>query len=160
MVDELETYKKEIVFLTYLLTIPGIPIIYYGDEFGITGANDPDNRRMMRFDNQLSENESRQLKRINDIIQLRYSYSSLRRGDYKTLLFEQNILAYMRGDSNERLIVVLNKGSENAGIQFDLPEWIQSNQVKSLKSGNIISINQNNLKLNLDGYTADIFMVL
>ena len=159
-VNELETYQKEIVFLTYLLTVPGIPIIYYGDEYGITGANDPDNRRMMRFDYQLSEKESKQLDRISNLIQLRDSYSSLRRGDYKTLLFERDILAYTRGDSKERLIVVLNKGSKITDIQINLPEWIQSNQIKSLKSGEVITIDQNKIKLKINDYTADVFMVL
>ena len=38
------------MFLAFNFTIPGIPVIYYGDEIGMTGANDPDNRRQMRFD--------------------------------------------------------------------------------------------------------------
>jgi glycosidase len=33
------------------MTIPGVPVIYYGDEIGIPGGNDPDSRRMMKFDN-------------------------------------------------------------------------------------------------------------
>ncbi|HQJ46032.1 MAG TPA: alpha-amylase family glycosyl hydrolase, partial [Ignavibacteriaceae bacterium] len=44
-VDNPESYDKLKLHLAYLLTIPGIPIIYYGDEIGMTGAADPDNRR-------------------------------------------------------------------------------------------------------------------
>ena len=40
--------------IAFIGTIPGVPVIYYGDEIGMPGAGDPDNRRMMRFDN-LSE---------------------------------------------------------------------------------------------------------
>ena len=56
-VDNPSSYEKLKLHLAYLLTIPGVPIIYYGDEIGMTGAADPDNRRMMRFGNQLNEHE-------------------------------------------------------------------------------------------------------
>jgi len=41
-------------------TIPGLPVIYYGSEFGMTGVSDPDNRRMMRFGDDISKYEKTQ----------------------------------------------------------------------------------------------------
>jgi cyclomaltodextrinase len=160
VVDDLETYKKEVVFLTYLLTVPGIPIIYYGDEFGMTGANDPDNRRMMRFADQLTENESQQLAHITQLIKLRKSHSSLRRGDFKTLFYDHDILAYTRGDNNERIIIVLNKGPKSRDIKFNLPEWMPCNKIKSLQSGKIIQVNENKVEIILNSYSANAFTVL
>ena len=43
-------YKKLSLLTAFVTTLPGVPIIYYGDEIGMPGAGDPDNRRMMRFD--------------------------------------------------------------------------------------------------------------
>jgi glycosidase len=159
MVNDPDTYKKEIVYLTYLLTAPGIPIIYYGDEFGMTGANDPDNRRMMRFGNQLTEDELSQLTKIRNRIKLRNKYSSLRRGDYKTLLFDRDVLAYTRGDNNERLIIVLNKGSKEANIELNLPEWVQCNEVESLISGKVIQVTNEKVEIRLDSYSTDILKI-
>lgn len=49
VVDTIGYYKLKML-RTFNATIPGIPITYYGDEIGMPGAGDPDNRRMMRFD--------------------------------------------------------------------------------------------------------------
>ena len=79
-VDNPSSYEKLKLHLAYLLTIPGVPIIYYGDEIGMTGAADPDNRRMMRFGNQLNEYEKQTLKRCEQAYshQERSSGASLR----------------------------------------------------------------------------------
>ena len=44
-------YAKMRLLMSYLMSVPGIPCVYYGDEIADVGGNDPDNRRMMRFDN-------------------------------------------------------------------------------------------------------------
>ncbi|GCD78621.1 hypothetical protein JCM31826_21030 [Thermaurantimonas aggregans] len=44
-----EAYLKLQLLTAFNMTMPGIPILYYGDEIGMPGANDPDNRRMMKF---------------------------------------------------------------------------------------------------------------
>ena len=43
-------YNKLQMLTAFIMTIPGIPVIYYGDEIGMVGAGDPDNRRPMIFD--------------------------------------------------------------------------------------------------------------
>ncbi len=57
--------------LTYAYFIPGVPLLYYGDEFGMPGAGDPDNRRMMRFGAELNEREARTLRFVQDLGQAR-----------------------------------------------------------------------------------------
>jgi len=62
-IDEPLTYKKIELYFAYLMTIPGIPTMYYGDEIGITGAADPDNRRMMKW-NDVPKKHATELKII------------------------------------------------------------------------------------------------
>jgi cyclomaltodextrinase len=51
-------YKSMEMLMAYLMSMPGIPCIYYGDELAYVGGNDPDNRRMMRLDNWTPEEKS------------------------------------------------------------------------------------------------------
>ena len=51
-VDHDASYRKMELALAYLLTTPGVPVVYYGDEIGMTGAADPDNRRPMPWADQ------------------------------------------------------------------------------------------------------------
>jgi len=121
MVDNPENYKKLVLYIAYMNTIPGLPVIYYGSEFGMSGASDPDNRRMMRFDDDLSNDEKNTLSAVKSIINLRKEHTALRHGDFYTLQADENIYAYIRSDMNERILVVINKSNESQNIIISIP---------------------------------------
>ncbi|RKY54947.1 MAG: hypothetical protein DRP96_13140, partial [Candidatus Neomarinimicrobiota bacterium] len=123
-VDKQSTYQKEQILLCYLLTIPGVPIVFYGDEFGMTGANDPDNRRMMRFDDELSAQEKAQLLVFSKLSKIRNQFACLRRGDYLNLYTDKNVMVYSRGDSDNRLIIAFNKCQKDKNIVISPPGWM------------------------------------
>lgn len=101
-------YKKMAMFNAFNMTIPGIPIIYYGDEIGMTGAGDPDNRRMMRFEN-LSKEEIELHKEIAKLTQLRADNMALLYGDFTILENTENRLTYKRKYFSNEVTVTLNK---------------------------------------------------
>lgn len=148
-VDNKSSYDKLKLYLTYLITIPGIPIVYYGDEIGMTGAADPDNRRMMRFDDDLTEWEKETLVDAGKIIQLRSKHSALRYGDFLTILADQNIYAYIRSDMNERILIVLNKSSETEEVELKFPGFYEIGKAENLLSGESYNIKDDQLVLNL-----------
>lgn len=125
-VDHAETYDKVQLYLTWLLTLPGVPFLYYGDEIALSGAEDPDNRRMMRFGNQLSEPESRQLARTAELAHLRASRPELRRGDLQVLFADHDLLVYLRSAEDaqgrpSRSLVALNKSGTARQQRVELP---------------------------------------
>jgi glycosidase len=135
-------------------------VIYYGDEFGMTGANDPDNRRMMRFDEELSPLECKQLEKVSKIINLRKEHSALRRGDYLNIHTEKDVMIYSRGDIFERLIVVLNKSSVSQSLIFQLPNWLNCNSLSSLLSNTTcIKVTGNKVNCKISAYSADLLLV-
>jgi cyclomaltodextrinase len=137
-VDNPSSYDKLKLNLAYTLTIPGVPVIYYGDEIGMTGAADPDNRRMMRFENNLNEFEKKMIKDVSKIVHIRNDHPALRYGDFLTLQADQNIYAYVRSDMNERILVVMNKGENEQMIEIDLPEIYNLHRATDLISDEII----------------------
>ena len=150
-VDDIKSYDKLKLHLAYLLTIPGIPIIYYGDEIGMTGASDPDNRRMMRFDYELNENEIQTFNDVSKLIHIRKEHSALRYGDFLTLQVDENIYAYLRSDMNERILVVVNKNYDQQKVEFTLPGMYKVIKANDLVSGKEFEIKNNKLDVNIGG---------
>lgn len=146
-VDNPSSYDKLKLHLAYLLTIPGVPIIYYGDEIGMTGASDPDNRRMMRFGYQLNQYEKQILNDVSKLIHIRKDHPALRYGDFLTLQADQNVYAYLRSDMNERILTIINKSTNQQNLEYILPGMYNLSKVKDLVSGKEVEVM--NSKINL-----------
>ena len=158
-VDNPENYKKLTLYMAFMNTIPGLPVIYYGSEFGMTGASDPDNRRMMRFENDLSKFEKNTMDYVSKIIKIRSNHTALRYGDYYKLIADNNIYSYIRSDFNERILVVLNKSNNNESIIIELPKFYKANKLVSLIDGNEININSNFVNLSINGISYNIYKI-
>jgi cyclomaltodextrinase / maltogenic alpha-amylase / neopullulanase len=158
-VDHKSSYKKERLYLSYLLSIPGIPTIYYGDEIGMTGAADPDNRRMMRFGDQLNNNEKENLSEVCKLIHLRDSHPALRYGDYYSVKADTNIFAFIRSDLNERVLVILNKNRESQTINLEFPEFYKSKYMVDLLTDEKIEIDENKTIVPVKGISYRFFIL-
>ncbi len=100
---------------TILYTTKGAPLVYYGDEIGLPGGGDPDNRRFMQWSN-YSAGQQLLLQHIKDLGAIRAEHSALRRGTRKTLSAAQATMAYEVKDTNETVYVALNRGDSAAGV--------------------------------------------
>lgn len=151
-VDNAASYEKQKLAMTYLFTIPGLPVIYYGDEIGLIGAADPDNRRMMLFDEQLDLNQKITLSEIRKLSAIRKKSSALQFGDFYTLAAENNIYAYLRSDMNEKIIIVMNKGEEEKNVSLKIPAVKNGSKFSDLISGEVLQCDQNIISCAVRGY--------
>ena len=123
-------FRKMEQLMAFIMTTPGVPCIYYGDEIGMPGGNDPDNRRIMQFD-QLN-NEQRKLKSaVSKLTHLRSKHLALTYGD-TYVLRNDSVFAYVRKYFGDMVLVVFNKADRNAKdsvwLELNVPsEWMRKN---------------------------------
>ncbi|MCD8067617.1 MAG: glycoside hydrolase family 13 protein, partial [Lachnospiraceae bacterium] len=101
------------------LLSPGMPMIYYGDEYAMEGGKDPDCRRGMVWE------ESRQNGEVYDwyrrLIRVRKEHPSLTAGKILSLRAEdeKGLLVIVKSDGNEKTVTMFHCGTE----KIDLPEY-------------------------------------
>jgi cyclomaltodextrinase/neopullulanase len=94
-----------------LLTFPGAPSIYYGDEVGLPGALDPDCRRGFPLE---ADWDREIFNYHHQLISLRHAYPALQTGDYRILFAEATTYVFARVLGNEEIIVAVNIGTAPA----------------------------------------------
>lgn len=105
---------------TFLLTQPGVPLIYYGDEVGLAGSGDPDNRRFMP--QALNANRTELLRRVQQIGKLRGEITALRRGGRKELWINDDMYVYVRdAGPGEVAIIAMNKSGAPQSAEVQIP---------------------------------------
>lgn len=144
-VPEDEIRRRYYLALGTLFTLPGIPQLYYGNEIGLYGGADPDNRRDMPnwawtaaqranvSEAALAEvlaNPQATFSYVQQLIQLRQTNPALHSGYYAELWRQNgdenpNVYAFFRGLGDNRVIVVVNNDSEASG-DLSIPIQINS----------------------------------
>lgn len=158
-VDDPKSYDKMKLYMAYMNSIPGLPVIYYGSEFGMTGASDPDNRRMMRFGDELNEYEKQTLKDVREIVTLRKEHPALRYGDYYNLIADKNTFAYIRSYMNERILVVINKNENQQNVELSIPAVYNANELVNLTSDEVIEVSNSVGNFNMMGISWKMFLI-
>lgn len=153
-----EPYRRIALGFAFLLTLPGVPLIYYGDEIGLPGAHDPDNRRMMRFGAELSTFEQNTLALVQKIGQARAKYRALRRGSRAMLHLSADTYAYARySAAGDAVIIVLNRSSTSKTFNISIPAGlaIDGKTMVDQLSGAELTVQANQLQISgIGGWTA------
>ncbi len=104
--------------LFFQMTAIGAPMIYYGDEIGMTGGKDPGCRKAFIWDTALWDTDL--FAYYRRMIDIRRMHSCLRRGGSRTLLADdaQRVYVYEREDVDESMICVINNGAAPATFFF------------------------------------------
>ena len=119
-VDNAAAYKKLKLAMAFLLTIDGVPMIYYGDEIGMSGAGDPDNRRMMRFGQDVTMEEASVKAHFAKLAKTRAAHPSLYLGSRRVLAASEDHYAYVRKHEDDVSLVVFNRTDEIQRYVFEL----------------------------------------
>lgn len=106
------------VKLAYLLMFmaAGAPNIYYGDEIGMTGEHDPDNRRCMLWNESLQKNDFYQFTK--QLIQLRKTHRAMSAHDFHFI--ESNALIIVKNYQDEHMVLMMNNEDQPVSIDTTL----------------------------------------
>ena len=136
------------------MTLPGAPTIYYGDEAGVCGWTDPDNRRTYPWGRENLE----LIEFYREAICIHKQNQVLKTGSYLPLLWEKDLLCYGRFDEEDAILTVVNTsdepktitppvymlGSEDGTVWERLietnREFYNCGRIKSMQQGDVIEV--------------------
>lgn len=95
---------------------PGMPGVYYGDEVGLEGGEDPACRGTFPWDPDPRLHPSHRF--VKGLIEVRRRWPVLRFGRFEPVMARRDMVAFARGEGDDRLVVVLNRGVD--AIDLDL----------------------------------------
>ncbi|MGB0430404.1 MAG: alpha-amylase family glycosyl hydrolase [Bacteroidia bacterium] len=136
---------KMALLMAFNFSVPGVPVIYYGDEIGMCGANDPDNRRMMRFEN-LTKKEKELKAKVGQLAEIRHNNLAMIYGQTKVLIADEGILVIERKYFDETAIVVINNNDQVQKVTIDGLEHLKANFNGTLE-GNSLSVGANQFEI-------------
>jgi cyclomaltodextrinase len=154
--QELARMKLAVLFQ---LTYTGMPMIYYGDEVGMTGSMDPGCRKPMLWQ---EEQQNRPLLAFyKELITLRKQHSSLRNGQFHLWAVEeaQNVFGYIRRKGTENIGILINNSPNVHQVVLDVPEGLDVHGIEKVFGIDQFSLVDNKVIGELAPYSA-VIMVL
>ncbi len=144
---------------SFLFTIPGLPLIYYGDEIGMPGSGDPDNRRMMMFEPSLSARPQDMLDHVRLLGQIRRDHPVLARGLRSTLYVTSTFWAYGLQYGSQKAVVVLNRSNGTQSQSVNLSSLgITSGTLTDQLNGGTVSVSGGSATISVEPYDARILV--
>jgi glycosidase len=104
--SDAEPYRRTRIGMSWLLMLPGAPLLYYGDEYGQWGGADPGNRLMWRDPASLGADDATTLLHVRRLGQARRELVALRRGGYQSLFATDDTLVFARAVPNGPAAIV------------------------------------------------------
>ena len=105
--------------MVWLFSWPGVPCIYYGDEVGVDGNNDPFCRKPFPWDPALQDRQL--LALYTRMSRLRKASQALRYGGCQVIYAEDNVVVFARVYKQQRVLVAINRGEACETVVEDSP---------------------------------------
>jgi len=105
---------------TFLFAYPGCPMIYYGDELGMAGGNDPGCRGTMDWKRSRANHILH--KWIRGLTRLRKAHTAFRRGNLRVVVVQDRLFGFMRQSREERIVALFNAGFQHEEVKIALPD--------------------------------------
>ena len=140
-----------VAFLQF--TYAGAPTVYYGDEIGMVGADDPDDRRGFTW----GEGNEELVTWYATMAAIRENYPALRTGDVEVFETNENVVSYVRRDENDILIVLANNSKTEQELTLDLAELgVSAAKLTDLISGTAYTVENDQITVKVPALSGAI----
>lgn len=157
-VDDPAAYEKLKLGLTFVLSVDGVPMIYYGDEIGMSGAGDPDNRRMMRWEKDVTKDEESVRDHFRKVAAVRNSHPALRYGSRRALVAEGDRYAFVRAHLGDTVLAVWNRGPNLTEFSLDVGPEMADGAYRDALSGEKIEVKDGKAAFKLPAMRSALFV--
>jgi glycosidase len=175
-VEEVQV-QKLIVF--FQMMFPGAPMVYYGGEAGMWGADDPDERKPMVWPEFTYENESSHpfgkdrpvdpvvfdrdlFTYYQKLIRLRRDHEVIRRGTWEVLLTdnERDLVVLKRIIRGQVYLVALNNSDQPQEVSVQVKDFSKNLRYRELMTGRTILTRNGEVQFRLDNKSGAVFQPL
>ena len=130
--------------MTMVLTYPGVPSIFAGDEIGLEGAWGEDGRRTINWDDQSSW-DTTFLSEVKKLISIRKKHDAFINGGLRWVLVEDDCLAFLRESKKETILVFVSRKAIKTSIDLSKLGYVVKESLYGVSAeGTTITINTNN----------------
>jgi neopullulanase len=152
---------KNALYLAVLfqMTYPGAPCVYYGDEVGLSGGRDPENRGTFPWDKTRWDHDLR--KRFKTLIAIRNDFQVLRTGEYVPIYAEGRQLAFVRHLEKQVFLVAINAGDSSWELNIPVNEYFSDGTpLRDLLGGDDALVSEGHLReMKISPWEGAIFKV-
>jgi len=118
-----EPYRRAAIALAFMLTQPGAPVLYQGDEIGLAGGGDPDNRRPMPDQSTWNVHQQWLFGQVSQLGRLRSGIDAFRHGSRTDLARAGDHIVYRMNGPVDAAVVALNRGAAPVRVQIPAGGW-------------------------------------
>ena len=153
-----QPYIESKIAFSWLLTIPGAPVLYMGDEYGEYGGSDPDNRHSFRRGDQLNSNELQLASFVQELGNIRQQSNDLQEGTYRSIFSDETLLIFARETANSEAVVLINKGETSREISLNYESDIFYRNYLEVRSNLSFSVAEESLTFNVNSNDFSIYV--
>jgi alpha-glucosidase len=126
--------------MTLLLTYPGVPSIFAGDEIGLEGSSGEDSRRTINWEDQSSW-DTAFLSEIKKLVAIRKKHDAFINGGLRWVLVEDDCLAFLRESKKETVLVFISRGKVKTSIDLTKHGYVVKESLYGISgTGSTISV--------------------
>ncbi|CAM3658488.1 alpha-amylase family glycosyl hydrolase [Mesobacillus zeae] len=140
--------------LSYLYTVPGVPVVYYGSEIALNGEKPPENSKLMNF-----KTDKDLVDYMTKIGELRNQLPSLTRGSMDVLYAKDGMAVYKRTYDNETTVIAINNTAKSQDVTLTSKDLEKDKELRGLLSDDMVKSKDGSYKIVLDREEAQIFVL-